>query len=70
MIPTIKVDYSQRGQTDKHGGNKFWFLDLLELVQGFWHQPTVTKKEGRHPKVDRDRHKESSHLPDPSDTLA
>ncbi len=30
----------------------------------------VTKKEGRHPKVDRDRHKESSHLPHPSDTLA
>jgi hypothetical protein len=31
---------------------------------------SVTKKEGRHPKVDRDRHRESSHLPDPSDALA
>jgi len=30
----------------------------------------VTKKEGRLPKVDRDRHRESSHLPDLSDTFA
>jgi hypothetical protein len=37
----INVDYSQYGQINLHGVNKFWSLDLHELVQGFCHPCTT-----------------------------
>ncbi len=29
----VKVNYSQCNQIDQHSGNKYWSLNLLELVQ-------------------------------------
>ncbi len=38
----INIDYTQHGQTNQHGGNKYKSLHVLESIKGLCHPPTTS----------------------------